>query len=185
MAAKLVNLAATERVLKGTVLRVTVTQYARILLNSEFARLVTTFYEQLAGTRLLFPISPNPLLKDISVAVIDVRVVAENRVAVELVQALETLAGFYLTITRVERLTAPKAEKAAGNAGAVERETERAEQDQRDDWTRRLGLDKLGEALGVTVGVLKWTLAAIVVVGLVLLVMNARSAAAAIKTVKP
>lgn len=169
--AELVNVVSTERIPKGTRFRVTIAQRQRILLNSEFSRLVSTWWSQLASSKTLFPISPNPAIgRGMSVAVIDVQLSRDKELMTEVLRVLDHFAGFHLSIARVEKLTRTKAKQAAGGVGARERE---AVKEGREQHEREGGFGgffgKVGEGIGDAVSLVKWALVAVVVVGVVVL----------------
>lgn len=181
MAVDLVNVASTERLARGTVLRVTVSQYSKILANRDFWVKVSTFWAELAGTKFMYPISPNPAMRAATpVAVIDVRVSRDKIVTADVVNALEHLAGFYLRISRIERLEAKKATEAGGTTGAREREETKVQQAEREAW-KFPDLSKLAGALGTTVSLIKWALVALVVVGIAVAMIYARRVVATVK----
>jgi hypothetical protein len=175
MVTELVNLASTERLDKGTVLRVTLSRAYALLNPSWFGKKVNEFYANLAPSKIVYPISPNPAVADATVAVVSVRVAEKLVPAAEVLNVFNTHAGFYLSVTRVEKLAPEKAKTEAGNLGAVEREKVKQQQQQAESWDKKLGLDKLAATFGTTVTVVKYTALAVVILGVLVLVLFVRN----------
>lgn len=184
--AELVNVSATERLPKGAVLRVTLRAglfgKIRAALTGldlfKFSSSVTALWTRLASTKFMYPISPNPALKDSDVAVMDVRLV-NAMVYSDFERVFQSQITFSdVVLARVEYLTRDQAATAASNAGARQREVLKAEEAKKSGLAagleNALGLDKLASFFGTTAKVVRWAVLLAVLAVLAYLVANAR-----------
>lgn len=125
---KLVNVATTERLSTGTVLRVTVGKAYGALNDSYYAAQLGVLYGAIPAQKHGFPISPNPSgVRDGKPAVIDVRLTSPIVLA-DFAAIISSLGAFYIHLQQIERLTDAKARTAGGRDGAIEREVTKEKQ---------------------------------------------------------
>lgn len=159
-AVEFVNVASSETVKAGDVLRVTFTEAYSIQLDSGFKAQFDSVYNNIASVGSgLRQITPNSAVAGNSVAVVDCRVTIAKPVS-EFVDYLNGLNSWFVRVAKVERLTPTAATQAASTQGAQEREQATQEQQQKQDESNPVTrfIDTLGSAakiaLAVVVGAL-------------------------------
>lgn len=168
MAAPLfVNVLPSSWLERGDTLRVTFAQeHSYLARDASFASDIAAVWSKLFNVGgLAYPITRPAATRGETIAVIDMRLTARTTVA-ELVNVMENISGFYVEVTRVEKLTATQAKAAPTNAGAQERENVRAETEKERDEGSIFG--QVSRALGATVTAVKW--AAVVAVVLLIVI---------------
>jgi hypothetical protein len=159
---QLIGTSSTELLKHNDVLRLTFSKSYSWLNDDFFSGKTKEIWSQIDLTGKLYTISPNPAIIDGKPAVIDVRISKDSRVN-EISNSLSTIAGYYVTLSKLEKLKPEQAKVAASNVGAEQRETAKDQQAKADADNSLTG--QIGKALNLA----KKT----VIIGLVIVVVVA------------
>lgn len=172
MTATYKNIAPGAMLAKGDVVRISFAQeHAYLALDASFANDFGAIWTRLFELRVenvgnpAFPIGKNSVTKGMTTTVADLRVSRPVTVSA-LVNAIDSISGFYVAVSGVEKLGAMDAAGSAGTRGAVQREVKRnaAEAEQQQS----VWYNQIASTLGVASDTLRWV--ALAVLGILLLV---------------
>lgn len=165
---------------RGDVVRLAFAQeHSYVARDASFSVDFGGLYDKLYGLEIpgfgkaVMPITRNATTRGMTTAVCDLRVILPVTAAA-IVKAADDVSGFYVQVTSIEKLGAGDAARAAGNAGALQREAVRNLEEQEQD--RASWWNQIASATGFTLSAMKWIAIALVVMYLI-------SQAGTIKTV--
>lgn len=151
---ELTNVAASQVLPKGSVLRITFAERYSIQIDSSFAGSYRDeVYANIAGTKLLYPITADGAIDGESTATTDCRVSTDTALS-NILAALDALSPWFVRVARVQLLTTTEAQAAATTDGAQQRQDATNTQQQTQDASNPLS--QLADGLGVALSTVKW-----------------------------
>lgn len=178
MPTELINLASTEQLTSSTALRLTFSQGSYpFFTDAQYKNQIDRIYEGLIEQRWT-PISARPSASDGKPAVIDLRLY-KNISAADFIDVMNDLAGFYVRVSRIEKMSAAAAAQSGSKAGADARDKVKAAQEAEDHENSLAG--KIGDAVGLAKNVV---IGLAVIAVIVLLVMYTPEIKAAAKRIR-